>query len=571
MLTAAFRRRLFLHQDGFFLSMLLGALREHGVMDLFADGRPHSIGDIARRTPATAAHLHLALGCSAQQGWLSRDGMPGTDALTYRLTDIGRAVAPAFPLYDELGRFLRRHMPLDKSLLNGSGPTPRREFAEWVDRALGDWSLPDLGTDELRDQVRHHLNGNLALGIMLGLWDLNYFDAPWRSAGKDQAIADAMRFLAHLGWFDPAREVWTTEGRIACGHALHYGMVGSYYPMLTELNSLLFGNRAIHAGDNAATEWHVDRRLNVLASSAAHARYFRDADDIFLDVFNREPIAEQPTFVADNGCGDGAWLKHIYALVAERTKRGKHLVDYPLPMVAADYNAAALDVARKTLADAGTPSLVLFGDITEPERFARDLAAHGLEIANGLHIRAFIDHNRRYRVGPAQNGDLEDRSTGAYVDDVGQVIPNRVLEQNLVAHLRRWAPYVDQHGLVLLEAHCVAPRVAARHAGEVHNIVFDTYHGFSQQYPVDFEGFMQAAGAAGFAPALHHQRRYPSRKPFVSISINHFRVPKHDGAIPKGNGTSAREQDWRPDGSENLGDGEALHRLLYEDGDLQRP
>ena len=570
MLTAAFRRRLFLHQDGFILSMLLGALREHGVMDLFADGRPHSIGDITRRTPATAAHLHVALRCFAQQGWLSREGMPGTDALTYRLTDIGRAVAPAFPLYDELGCFLRRHMPLDKSLLNGSGPAPRREFAEWVDRALGDWSLPDLGTDELRDQVRHHLNGNLALGIMLGLWDLNYFDAPWRSAGKDQAIADAMRFLAHLGWFDRAREVWTTEGRIACGHALHYGMVGSYYPMLTELNSLLFGNRAIHAGDNAATEWHVDRRLNVLASSAAHARYFRDADDIFLDVFNREPIAEQPTFVADNGCGDGAWLKHIYALVAERTKRGKHLADYPLLMVAADYNAAALDVARKTLAAAGTPSLVLFGDITEPERFARDLAAHGLDIANGLHIRAFIDHNRRYRgTEPATKGGLADQSTGAYVDDLGQVIPNRALEQNLVTHLQRWAPYVHRHGLVLLEAHCVDPRVAARVVGEMHNIVFDTYHGFSQQYPVDFEVFMQAAGAAGFAATLHHQRRYPSRKPFVSISINHFRVPKPGDAIPKGSAT--QEHGWRPDGSESIADGEALHRLLYTDGDLDRP
>ena len=572
MLTAAFRRRLFLHQDGFILTMLLGALREHGVIDLFADGQAHSVGDIARRTPATPAHLQVALRCLAQQGWLSREGMPGTDALAYRLTDRGRAAAPAFPLYDDLGRFLRRHMPLDKSLLNGSGSAPRREFAAWVDRAVNDWSLPDLGSPDLHEQVRHHLNGNLALGIMLGLWNLNYFEAPWPSAGKDEAISHAMRFLAHLGWFDRKREAWTTEGRIACGHALHYGMVGSYYPMLTELNSLLFGNRAIYAGDDGKEEWHVDRRLNVLASSAAHARYFRDADDIFLDIFNREPIAEQPAFVADNGCGDGAWLKHIYALVADRTKRGKHLAEYPLLMVAADYNAAALDVARKTLADSGTPSLVLFGDITEPERLARDLAVHGLDIANGLHIRAFIDHNRRYRrAEPDPNGGLADRSSGAYVDDLGEVIPNRVLEQNLVTHLGRWAPYVERHGLVLLEAHCVDPRVAARHVGEVHNIVFDTYHGFSQQYPVDFEVFMQAAGAAGFAPTLPHQRRHPSRKPFVSISINHFRVPKPGDAIPKGAGPGPREPGWRPDGSENLADGEALHRLLYADGDLDRP
>jgi DNA-binding MarR family transcriptional regulator len=569
MLTPAFRKRLFLHQDGFILAMILDALREHKVMDQLGDGSAHAVADIARRTPATPAYLHVALRCLAQAGWLNREGAPGTDALAYRLTDAGRTVAPAFPLYADLGRFLRRHLPLDKSLLNGSGPAPRQEFAQWVDRAVADWSLSDFpGLGPRQEQVRHHLNGNLALGIMLGLWNLNYFESPWPSAGKDAAISDALRFLAHLGWYDRARDVWTLEGKIACGHALHYGMVGSYYPMLIELNSLLFGNRTIHAGNPGEEEWHVDRRLNVLASSAAHARYFRDADAIFLDIFNREPVAEQPAFIADNGCGDGSWLKHINALIVERTERGKRLRDYPLLMVAADYSAVALDVARKTLSDADVPALALSADITEPERFARDLAAHGLDIERGLHVRAFIDHNRRYQ--PAERGNNGgDLSTGAYVDALGQTIPNRVLEAELVSFLQRWTPYVGRHGLVLLEAHCVDPQVAARHGGEVHNIVFDTYHGFSQQYPVDFEVFMQAARTAGLAPMLHHQRRYPSRKPFVSISINHFTVPKPETPIPKG--PVARTEGWRPSGAESFADGEALHRLLYEDGDLGTP
>jgi hypothetical protein len=203
-----------------------------------------------------------------------------------------------------------------------------------------------------------------------------------------------------------------------------------------------------------------------------------------------------------------------------RTKRGKHLAQYPLLMVGADYNTVAQEVARKTLADARIPSLVLFGDITDPIRFARDLRQHGLDIRRGLHVRAFIDHNRRYQ-RPERNRTLSSPSTGAYIDDDGATIPNHLLEEDLVSFLERWVPYVGRHGLVLLEAHCVDPRIASRHAGETHNIVFDTYHGFSLQYPIDFETFMEAAWTAGLDPVLYHQKRYPSRRPFVSISNNY--------------------------------------------------
>jgi hypothetical protein len=251
-----------------------------------------------------------------------------------------------------------------------------------------------------------------------------------------------------------------------------------------------------------------------------------------------------------------------------RTKRGKHLAQYPLLMVGADYNTVAQEVARKTLADARIPSLVLFGDITDPIRFARDLRQHGLDIRRGLHVRAFIDHNRRYQ-RPERNRTLSSPSTGAHIDDDGATIPNHLLEEDLVSFLERWVPYVGRHGLVLLEAHCVDPRIASRHAGETHNIVFDTYHGFSLQYPIDFETFMEAAWTAGLDPVLHHQKRYPSRRPFVSISNNYFTTQKTDCPIP--DGSVQRDGGWQPDGSENLADGEALHRLLYHDGDLRRP
>ncbi len=339
--------------------------------------------------------------------------------------------------------------------------------------------------------------------------------------------------------------------------------------MLTQLASLLFDppGRRLHMTPGLE-EWHVDRRLNVFASGVAHTKYFQDADDIFLDLFNREPIEAQPEFVADMGCGDGSWLKHIYQAVSRHTKRGRRLSRHPLLMVGVDYNDASLEVARKTLAEASVPSLVLFGDVTDPARFAEDLREHGLDITRGLHIRSFIDHNRQYRpLGETTTGGRRGFSSGAYVDETGQAIPNRLVEEDLVRFLRRWIPYVKTHGLVILEAHCVDPRIASRHIGELHNISFDAYHGFSQQYPVDFEVFMQAVRTAGLEPVLYHHRRYPYRKPFVAISLTRFVARAEANPLP----AARRPGEWRPDGSEDLCDGETLHRLLYHDGDIRRP
>jgi hypothetical protein len=78
--------------------------------------------------------------------------------------------------------------------------------------------------------------------------------------------------------------------------------------------------------------------------------------------------------------------------------------------------------------------------------------------------------------------------------------------------------------MVILEAHCVDPAVAARHLGDIHNVTFDTYHGLSKQYVVDFDVFMRSAKRAGLQVAPEQQRRYPSKLPFVAISLNRLVV-----------------------------------------------
>ena len=82
-------------------------------------------------------------------------------------------------------------------------------------------------------------------------------------------------------------------------------------------------------------------------------------------------------------------------------------------------------------------------------------------------------------------------STGAYADEEGNPIANQDLEQSLCEHLRKWVPYIDKHGLIILEAHNVDPEIASKMLGKTHATAFDTYHGYSNQYPVDFEAFIK--------------------------------------------------------------------------------
>ena len=354
---------------------------------------------------------------------------------------------------------------------------------------------------------------------------------------------------------------------------MHLGLVGSYLPMFARLPELYSGAISGTRADPVdGREWHVQRELNIRASTAAHRRYFGDADAAIAHVFDREPLDAQPRLVLDTGCGDGSWLARIHALVRDRTRRGRHLDEHPLTLVGADLSEAAVLRARSTLAGTGAPSLVLLGDVSDPDALRDDLAAHDLDIDDALHVHAFVDHDRAYggAHAPATAAGL---SSGAYLAESGHVLYPADVEADLAAHLARWAPHVARHGLIVLEAHCVAAQVAARHQGALHSIAFDAYHGLSRQYPVERRAFIAALRRAGLRQAASGERRYPTTRPFVAVSLNHLLggsaeehelIPGHDDGVP-------RQDSWRPPSGADRRDGRALHELLYERGDLRHP
>ncbi|MGH8657995.1 MAG: hypothetical protein ACREV4_05850 [Gammaproteobacteria bacterium] len=579
-------RTLFLHHDGIVLGATIAALQTQGLLEVLVRKRRLSMRDLRRRFPCNPGYLHVALRCLALQGWIIRAGPAATDSMEFELAAKGCSASQAFHLYLDVGRFLYSGVALEDYLGSKDKRDDSRiaEFGRLVEQAVHGWGLSiahDDGTDPgLFQVIRAHLDGMLVGPLMIcakmrGLLDGELFPRD-NSSLPDDVWDPVLELLHYLGWVVRGGDCFsfTQVGKVACQFSMHYGLTLSYHPLFCRLPKLIFnGATNVTHVDPGQEETHVDRTLNVLASGVAHRPYFEDSNRIILDIFNRQPIADQPRFVADMGCGDGAWLQGLYEVVRTRTLRGQYLHDHPLLMIGTDYNAKARQVTAERLQRAGVPSLILFGDVSDPEQFAETLKQHGIDICEGLHIRAFIDHNRRY-LEPVDGERAERRmihSSGAFADERGNAILNNNLEQNLVEHFGKWLPYIKKHGLIVIEAHNIEPSVAANYSGKAHATAFDTYHGYSNQYPVDFESYMALTEEAGFRAISYQQRVYPSRLPFVAISVNHFKTVDSILFLP-GAATGVRDQrQWQPDGAEDTADGEALHRFLFEDGDLTRP
>jgi SAM-dependent methyltransferase len=514
---AALRRTTFRFQDSV---MLASTLRALDCLGLLAAG---VVPDVAGW-----GYLRVGLRCLAAEGWL--EDAPGLEPTELRWTESGRAVLEQRELLVAAGEWLAG--------FTGTGADAWR--TPWSDAALG--RLDALL--DARDPGDELLDGALALPVVLALRGAGQL-------GQDGPTAPAepmARTLTAIGWVD-ADGRWTGAGRMAQDFVDHLGLVGSYLPMLSALPELYRGERLVRPGPG---EWHCNRDLNIEASGAAHRRYFADADVVFDDIFARS----RPQFVADMGCGDGSWLVHLHGRYGDRVR-----------YVGVDVSDAAVEHARAVLEAHGVAdAVVIRGDVSRPDDLAEKLAAHGLDISSGVHIRSFLDHDRTYRGG---DPDLEvpGWASGAYVAPDGRPLTAQEVEQDLVAHLRRWAPYVRRHGLTVLEAHCVAPAVTRRHLGALHSLTFDAYHGLSHQYPVEHASFMRCCRLAGMQPASHVDKRYPSSRPFVAVSMNHL-TPIQPGPPP---GSGVRSDTWRPEPGTDLEDGRGLHHLMFTEGDLGHP
>jgi hypothetical protein len=240
-------------------------------------------------------------------------------------------------------------------------------------------------------------------------------------------------------------------GRYLVQIAPSYGVTVSYLTNLNNLATVLSGNvHKLRRWDENGLELLVDRSMNVWGSGGAHATLFQESRRDRHRGF-QSAAGPQPKGVCDMGCGDATFLEHLYFTIKTGAARGQALDTHPLIVVGADYNKVARRISKQKLRRARVPNChVIHGGINRPAALAAAFKNLDLDIHDFFHVRSFLDHKRPYLPPPGYvRGTRTAWSSRAFAC-LGEEISADQLEENLVQHLRRWAPYIGRFGLLVM-------------------------------------------------------------------------------------------------------------------------
>jgi acyl transferase domain-containing protein len=356
--------------------------------------------------------------------------------------------------------------------------------------------------------------------------------------------------LQKFGWLDLSCRAddleWTVTniGHTAFRTAALPALSDSYRPMLRNLtNSMVHKQVSTHTEvqtyapcNLGADEVHVDRSMNVRASGSHNAFFTYMMMQHIMRLFDNEQFEDQPRYVVDTGCGDGALLAQIYSTICKQTRRGLHLQEYPLLLIGVDYNRAALHETTKTLTSLCMPFKTMWGDIGDPARIVSDLAGilGLLDVENALHVRSFLDHNRPFLTSvPDESTTVLDAvgwrsciAYGQHVHENGCMIPVDTSRADLRDHLRKWAAVPTKFGLLISEVHRVPAQLAvSREDGTISDAVwFDALHGYSHQYLVTAADWLLAAAEVGLMPVTVNSLPSRSANNTVRFTLTHFQT-----------------------------------------------
>ena len=136
-------------------------------------------------------------------------------------------------------------------------------------------------------------------------------------------------------------------------------------------------------------------------------------------------------------------------------------------------------------------------------------------------MRTFLDHNRPWQSPKNIDDSRVSPSTGAFAFE-GTRISNNLVEESLLEHFKNWEPFVRRFGLLVIELHTVAPDLVANNLGKTAATAYDATHGYSDQYIIEVDEFMEIAKEAGLTADMDKFRKYPNSD-LATVSINLFR------------------------------------------------
>ena len=527
------RSQLFHHLDGIPTAPTAYALKEKGVLDYLLQQKEATLEELTAEFKANEGYLNVALRILSSQGWLNQHINNARDEISYSITDLSETAFGLVPLYSDCVHLLRlsekfhpRKFELEPFV------ALEKIFKRYKDNYGLEFSKNEQG-HTVQQQVLKHIEGiivgptivHLGMGGMFHKYFMEASFGPEEFHKDAESFKKILDFFSFLGWFSEKNGTYqfTEDGLFFAKRASAYGATVSYIPTFRKLDELIFGNaNMLRDLPKGSKEIHVDREMNVWGSGGAHANYFKKIDEIIIEMFNK-PIDEQPKGILDMGCGNGAFLQHIFEVIEKRTKRGDMLDEYPLFLVGADFNQAALKVTRANLIKADIWVKLIWGDIGQPDLIAKDLKEnYGIELRNLLNVRTFLDHNRMWKMPEVRTEKRESSSTGAF-SHRGVRINNNDVEDNLLEHFKKWAPYLDKYGLLIIELHTISAALAAKNPGKTPATAYDASHGYSDQYIVEVEVFNKIAVEAGLYPDQQFASKFPDSD-LATITVNLLRV-----------------------------------------------
>ncbi|MBF0597540.1 class I SAM-dependent methyltransferase [Faecalibacter rhinopitheci] len=525
------RSLIFRHLDGIVTAPVLSALAKKGVLQYIVENKKVTLQQLSNQFQTNEGYLNVALRVLASQNMLNYKLDSSNNQVAIEVNKYSERAFTNMDIYQDLFKFLKSDEVVNRKDFSDEFCKKWADLFDKYESYLLSSNTPEFLDKPLHFQICKHIEGTLVapLIVRLGMSGLfhKYFMEASFSADEfhknPQFFEKILTRLVKLGWFIKKCKNYqfSETGLFFARRAAAYGVTVSYLPMFSKIEDLLYGSaskiREIKDGED---EIHVDREMNVWGSGGAHATYFKVIDEFIIDIFN-QPLDEQPKGILDMGCGNGALLQHLYEVVERYTLRGKHLDEYPLFLVGADYNQAALKVTRANLIKNDIWAKVIWGDIGNPKKLSNDLQDdYNISLNELLNIRTFLDHNRIWETVPTS--DKISSSTGAYAFR-GERLSNADVENNLKLHLEKWTPYVGQFGLLLIELHTLSPDLTAKNLGNTAATAYDATHGFSDQYILEVDVFHKICVEAGLKPDEKLFRKFPDNE-LATVSINYLKA-----------------------------------------------
>lgn len=511
---AEMRSYIFYHLDGIALVPTIIALGKRNVLKEI-NGKKISLSKLTKKFGANEGYLNVALRLMCCQGWLNQyfegDEIFFESKKTYDLLEI-------FNTYKIIEPYFNLNINYNKIFLSEKNQSKiLQENFELIKKYA-------IERENIKKKKNHlnlekHIDG-VILGPILVSLSRNHL-LPIKSLNEIKIQEECINFLnflfLRLDILDSKFKV-TEFGRFLFQRATAYGVTVSYLPTFKKLDELIFKNpNVLWEKEENSPEIHVDRKMNVWGSGGAHKSYFKKVDEIIINLFN-EPIEKQPKGFIDIGCGDGSLIEHIFDLIYYKTKRGKLLKKHPLVIIGSDFNYKALEVTEENIKNADIWANTAFGDIGNPKELAERIKTeYNINLEDLLNVRSFLDHNRIFKQPKNKNNALSDSKCS--FAHRGKRIQNNILSQNLYEHFLNWKPYLKKYGLLIVELHSIDPQKTQLTLGKNSMTAYDATHGYSDQYIIEYENFLEEAKKAGLKPEKKHEHLFPSKEiPIVSVN-----------------------------------------------------